>query len=192
MYRFCGKRFLDIVLALLLAIPALILSIICIVAIRAESSSGALFRQKRVGQGQREFTLYKLRTMLADTGDRASHEVGESRITKVGRILRKTKLDELPQILNVLKGDMSFVGPRPCLVSQQELLEEREIRGVFNIRPGITGPAQLQGVDMSTPRQLAKIDAIYVEDMSFVDDLRLMINTGLGRGSGDAASKPKQ
>ncbi len=186
MYQAGGKRSLDIFLALLLAVPALILCVICIVAIRTESSGPAVFRQTRVGKDLRPFTLYKLRTMTQGTGDRASHEVASSQITRVGKFLRRTKLDELPQLLNVLSGDMSFVGPRPCLPSQIELVHERQKRDAFSTRPGITGPAQLQGIDMSTPSKLAEVDGLYVTQTTLVQDLRYILNTALGRGSGDA------
>ena len=142
--------------------------------------------QKRIGQDQKVFLMYKLRTMLASTEDRASHEVSLENITGVGRVLRRTKLDELPQIINVLIGDMSVVGPRPCLPSQTELIDERAARGVYDIRPGITGPAQLAGIDMSTPRALAEADARYVEARTLMGDLRLILATATGRGRGDA------
>jgi lipopolysaccharide/colanic/teichoic acid biosynthesis glycosyltransferase len=142
-----------------------------------------------VGRDRRPFVLYKLRTMSVDTGDRASHEVTPAQITRIGDILRKTKLDELPQLLNVLKGDMSFVGPRPCLPSQMALIEERSRRGVYRIRPGITGPAQLAGIDMSTPKELAEADALYLERINLWDDFRYLVRTALGRGSGDAVKR---
>ncbi|WP_420963227.1 sugar transferase [Brucella sp. IR073] len=186
MYEVGGKRVFDIVLALLLALPALLLCVACIVAIRMERTGPAIFRQVRVGRDQRPFTLYKLRTMSQGTGDRASHEVAASQITRSGHFLRRTKLDELPQLINVLRGDMSFVGPRPCLPSQTELIAERQKRGVFKVRPGITGLAQLQGVDMSTPAKLAEVDAEYAAHLTLAQDLRHIVNTALGRGSGDA------
>jgi lipopolysaccharide/colanic/teichoic acid biosynthesis glycosyltransferase len=108
-------------------------------------------------------------------------------VTRVGRFLRKTKIDELPQILSVLRGDMSFVGPRPCLPVQTELIEERARRGVYAVLPGITGKAQLEGIDMSAPRLLAETDAEYVAGRSVAGDLRILLATLLGRGSGDAA-----
>ncbi|GGB08318.1 lipid carrier--UDP-N-acetylgalactosaminyltransferase [Brucella endophytica] len=186
MYQAGGKRVFDIVLALLLALPALLLCLACIFAIRMERSGPAVFRQVRVGRNQRPFTLYKLRTMSQGTGDRASHEVTASQITRSGHFLRRTKLDELPQLVNVLRGDMSFVGPRPCLPSQTELVAERQKHGVFNVRPGITGLAQLRGIDMSTPVKLAEVDGQYAAHITLGQDLRHIIDTALGRGSGDA------
>ena len=118
-----------------------------------------LFRQERVGKNQRSFTLVKFRTMRPNTASVASHLADASAITSFGRFLRRTKLDELPQLWNVLRGDMSLVGPRPCLFNQQDLIAERAKCAVFDARPGITGLAQIQGIDMSTPELLAKTDA---------------------------------
>lgn len=189
MYAQFGKRLLDLALALALALPAFVLCLLCIFAIRLEDSAPAIFRQVRVGRDRRLFALYKLRTMSTDTGDRASHEVSAAQITRVGHFLRRTKLDELPQLVNVLRGDMSFVGPRPCLQSQNVLIAERDRRSVYAIRPGITGPAQLAGIDMSTPVRLAEEDARYASRIRLVDDLDYILRTALGRGSGDAVRK---
>lgn len=186
MYLNHGKRLFDLLLAALLALPAAILCLACIVAIRREDAAPALFKQVRVGRHRRPFVLYKLRTMSMGTGDRASHEVSAAQITRVGGFLRRTKLDELPQLVNVLKGDMSFVGPRPCLPNQEELVSERDRRGVYAVRPGITGPAQLAGIDMSIPAKLAEADAIYTTRIGLVGDLKYIVRTALGRGSGDA------
>ena len=111
-----------------------------------------VFRQERVGQHQKPFTLVKFRTMHPETASVASHLADVSAITPFGAFLRRTKLDELPQLWNVLKGDMSLVGPRPCLFNQTELIHERATRGVFDARPGITGLAQMNIIDMSTPK----------------------------------------
>ncbi|MBL9071710.1 MAG: sugar transferase [Sphingopyxis sp.] len=189
MYIRYGKRLFDISLSIIAALPALFLCLACALAIRAEGGGAAIFKQVRVGRSRRPFTLYKLRTMSIDTGDRASHEVSKAQITRVGRFLRKTKLDELPQLLNVLRGDMSFVGPRPCLPSQDVLVAERFCRGVYSVRPGITGPAQLAGIDMSTPVALAEADARYVDHIGLLFDLNMIVKTSLGRGSGDAVKQ---
>ncbi len=117
-----------------------------------------LFRQERVGRRQEPFVLLKFRTMKLDTASVATHLVDASAVTKLGKFLRRTKLDELPQLWNVLKGEMSLVGPRPCLPNQLDLISERFSRGVFEARPGMTGLAQIRQVDMSTPRLLAEID----------------------------------
>ena len=117
-----------------------------------------LFFQTRVGRNKKPFTLIKFRTMPVDTESVATHLVGASSVTKLGAFLRKTKLDELPQLINVVKGEMSLVGPRPNLFNQIELIEEREKRSVYSVRPGITGLAQVNEIDMSEPEKLAEWD----------------------------------
>lgn len=189
MYQNYGKRLFDVVLALLITPLAVLMCFCCAAAIWVEGAGPAMFRQVRVGRGRRPFVLYKLRTMSVGTGDRASHEVSEAQITRIGRLLRRTKMDELPQLLNVLRGDMSFVGPRPCLPGQTLLVEERDSRGVYGLRPGITGPAQLAGIDMSTPVELAEADAIYLDRVNLAGDLKYMFLTAVGRGRGDAVKR---
>ncbi len=144
-----------------------------------------LFLQRRVGRGQRPFTLVKFRTMRVGSAQVATHLADANTITAFGRFLRRSKLDELPQLWNVLLGDMSLVGPRPCLPSQSELIAEREQRGVFAARPGITGLAQVQGIDMSTPQLLAETDQRMLATLGLVDYLRFIIQTVLGKGGGD-------
>jgi len=144
-----------------------------------------LFFQQRVGRFQKPFTLVKFRTMATDTGSVGTHLVDASSITKLGRILRKTKLDELPQLFNVLIGQMSLVGPRPCLLNQTELVGERAQRNVFNVRPGITGLAQVSNVDMSTPRKLARYDQLMIKRMNIKLYIKLIITTASGKGGGD-------
>lgn len=144
-----------------------------------------LFRQERVGRNKKSFTLIKFRTMKVETASVASHLASTSSITKFGRFLRRTKLDELPQLWNVLKGEMSLVGPRPCLFNQDELIEERESRGVLQARPGITGLAQINEIDMSTPRLLAETDAKMLENLNLKNYFRYIVHTVLGKGTGD-------
>lgn len=144
-----------------------------------------LFTQQRVGRHQRPFTLVKLRTMKKDTAHVASHLASRDAITPFGHFLRRTKLDELPQLWNVLKGEMSLVGPRPCLFSQQELIAERTKRGVFEVRPGITGLAQINGIDMSQPERLAEIDSQMIQRQSVAQYFRLILATVAGNGQGD-------
>jgi hypothetical protein len=144
-----------------------------------------LFKQQRVGRNQVPFILVKFRTMRADTASMATHLVDALVVTPFGRFLRRTKLDELPQLWNVLRGEMSLVGPRPCLFNQQELVAHRAAMGVFNARPGITGSAQIQGIDMSTPELLAKTDAEMLASFTSLDYFRYIFLTVLGRGSGD-------
>ena len=148
-----------------------------------------VFRQHRVGQNQKSFTLVKFRTMRKDTAHVATHLASESSVTPFGRFLRRTKLDELPQLWNVLKGDMSLVGPRPCLESQHELIEARNKRNVFSVRPGITGLAQVNDIDMSTPELLAETDARMIESFSVKQYFYLIFLTLTGKGAGDRIRK---
>ena len=144
-----------------------------------------LFRQTRVGRHQKPFILIKFRTMHPATPSVATHLADLSTVTRLGGILRRTKLDELPQLWNVVKGEMSLVGPRPCLPEQTELINARAIRAVFDHRPGITGLAQIHGVDMSDPRQLAERDARMLASFSLSAYFRYIIRTVTGAGRGD-------
>lgn len=144
-----------------------------------------LFRQERVGRHQKPFILVKFRTMTVDTASVASHLASSASITPMGGFLRRTKLDELPQLWNVLRGEMSLVGPRPNLFNQTELIAERASLGVYNVRPGVTGVAQIQGIDMSTPKLLAETDAEMIRKLSLSLYLRLIVQTALGKGGGD-------
>ncbi|MFN4113486.1 MAG: sugar transferase [Sphingomonadaceae bacterium] len=186
-----AKRTLDIALALALLPFALPVLLVAALAVRLDSPGPAFFRQERVGKDRQRFRLLKIRTMTEGTKQAASHEVGAAQVTRVGAILRRSKIDELPQIFAVLAGKMSFVGPRPCLPLQEELVAERERRGVYAVLPGITGPAQVAGVDMSTPVELAEIDARYVRERTLLGDLRLILLTAIGGGSGDAARQDR-
>lgn len=151
-----------------------------------------LFRQERVGRHHMPFTLVKFRTMRPDTASVPTHLADSSAVTKLGFLLRRSKLDELPQLWNVLKGEMSLVGPRPCLFTQIELIDERESRGVFSVRPGITGLAQINGIDMSIPRLLAETDALMLTEMSFRAYFKYILKTVTGSGSGDRIKTGKQ
>ena len=176
------KRPLDIVgaaIGLALLWPVILAAVL---AIRATSAGPGIFSQERVGRGGIPFRCHKLRTMLAGTESVPTHEVSAARITPLGRFLRRSKLDELPQLWNVLKGEMSLVGPRPCLPTQVALVEERRRRGVAALRPGITGIAQVRGVDMADPARLARIDAEYLAAASLAFDFRVLLRTFLGAG----------
>ena len=177
-------RFFDLVLALLglmFGLPVLVL----LWLIGLLDTGSPVFRQQRIGRFQEPFTLVKFRTMRPDTASVATHLADASAITPFGRFLRRTKLDELPQLWNVLKGDMSLVGPRPCLFNQEELIAEREARGVYQARPGITGLAQVNGIDMSTPRLLAETDAKMLAELTLGNYFRYIFMTVLGKGAGD-------
>ncbi len=177
-------RFLDFIFALaglLLLWPVLL--IVCILGYFDTGSP--IFCQQRVGKNPRPFTLIKFRTMPKNTASVATHLVGASSVTRLGQFLRKTKLDELPQLINVLKGEMSLVGPRPCVFNQQDLIAERESRGVFTVLPGITGLAQVNEVDMSTPVKLAELDQQMIQTLNLKNYFTYIIQTVLGKGAGD-------
>lgn len=183
------KRIIDLLLASLGLLVAWPFMIAIAVAIRVSSRGPAIFVQERVGRNEVVFNCLKFRTMVHGSPNIASHNAASDWITPVGRFLRSTKLDELPQLINVVLGQMSLVGPRPCLPNQLELIGERRRLGVFVARPGITGAAQVAGIDMSNPGRLAQADAAYIESQTLFGDFRLMVLTVLGSGSGDAALK---
>jgi len=177
-------RFFDVVFSffgLLFLLPVMLV----LYVIGLFDTGSPLFLQQRVGRNQRPFTLVKFRTMKLDTASVASHLASSSSITKFGVFLRRTKLDELPQLWNVLRGEMSLVGPRPGLFNQTELTAEREARGVFAVRPGITGLAQVSEIDMSTPALLAETDARMIASLTVVDYFWYIFMTVLGKGKGD-------
>ena len=148
-----------------------------------------VFKQERVGKNKKPFTLYKFRTMNVKAQSVATHLANTAEITKFGSFLRKSKLDELPQLFNVLFGDMSLVGPRPNLFNQTELIEERDSRGVYNVVPGITGLAQINEIDMSTPKELAIKDAEMIKSLTIVDYFKYIFATVGGKGQGDRVVK---
>ena len=177
-------RFLDLIFSffgLLFLWPVLI-----IVTVLGYFDTGSpIFFQERVGRKKKPFTLIKFRTMGVNTASVATHLANSSSVTKLGSFLRITKLDELPQLINVLKGEMSLVGPRPCLFNQQELINERENRGVFDVRPGITGLAQVNEIDMSTPEKLAIWDEKMIHSLTLAKYFTYIIQTVVGKGTGD-------
>jgi O-antigen biosynthesis protein WbqP len=177
-------RTLDVMIALLALVLGLPVLLILLLLGYLDTRS-PLFRQVRVGRFQKPFTLVKFRTMQVGTASVASHLADAAAITPFGRFLRRSKLDELPQLWNVLRGEMSLVGPRPCLYNQTELIEERARRGVFDVRPGITGLAQVNGIDMSNPPRLAETDALMLKSLTVAAYFRYLLLTALGRGAGD-------
>ncbi|MBY8270378.1 sugar transferase [Vibrio fluvialis] len=172
-------------LGLLLLWPVLLI----VTIIGLFDTGSPIFIQERVGRNKKPFKLVKFRTMSINTQSVASHLARASSITKLGAFLRKTKLDELPQLINVLKGEMSLVGPRPNLFNQKELIAERDALGVYDVLPGITGLAQIQNIDMSTPRLLAQTDKKMIETLTLKDYFRYILKTVTGSGSGDAVKK---
>jgi O-antigen biosynthesis protein WbqP len=177
-------RILDFIFSLIgLVLGSPVLLIIYFVGLFDTGSP--VFKQERVGRNKKPFILVKFRTMSVDTASVASHLASTASITKMGGFLRKTKLDELPQLLNVLKGEMSLVGPRPGLFNQEELTAAREDEGVFLVRPGITGLAQVNDIDMSTPELLSKTDAQMIKEMCLKNYFKYIFQTVLGAGAGD-------
>ena len=136
-----------------------------------------IFRQERVGRSMKSFTLVKFRTMSKETASVASHLASSSSITSFGGFLRKTKLDELPQLWNILKGDMSLVGPRPSLVTQVELIDRRRSMGALKCRPGLTGLAQVNSYDGMSIDDKSELDAMYAKNISAWNDLKIFLRT---------------
>lgn len=181
-------RLLDFLLALfglIVTFPFLVIIFI----IGLFDTGSPIFTQERVGRNKKTFTLVKFRTMKVETASVASHLASSASITPLGGFLRKTKLDELPQLWNVLKGEMSLVGPRPGLFNQEELTVARDKQKVFDVRPGITGLSQVNEIDMSTPELLAKTDREMIDSMSIGNYFKYIFMTVAGKGSGDRVKK---
>lgn len=155
------------------------------VAVKCDSPGPGLFGQPRIGRHGKVFICWKFRTMQVGTTQAGTHEVAASSVTKVGAFLRRTKIDELPQVWNILRGEIALIGPRPCLLVQTQLIKERQKRGVLDILPGISGLAQVEGIDMSDPVRLARRDADYVALRGILPDIRLVLRTARGGGQGD-------
>ena len=179
MYKNFIKRLLDIILSfmgiVILALPMLIVAII----IKIDDPGPAIFKQKRVGKNKKLFWLYKFRSMKVSTPDIPTHllENPDEYIIKVGKFIRKTSIDELPQLFNILKGDMSIIGPRPALWNQDDLIAERDKYGANDVRPGLSGWAQINGRDELPIDVKAKLDGDYVKNISFGFDLKCLIGT---------------
>ena len=181
-------RTLDVLLSifgLLVGSPIIIL----VFVIGLFDTGSPIFVQERVGRNKKPFHLIKFRTMSVGTASVASHLASTQSITQFGGFLRRTKLDELPQLWNVLKGEMSLVGPRPGLFNQTELLVVRELKGVYDVRPGITGLSQIREIDMSNPELLAQTDAEMISNFCFSDYFKYLFLTVVGRGQGDRVGK---
>lgn len=185
MYRYI-KRLFDILLAVVGGLVCVPLFVCIVIAVRIDSPGPVLFTQKRVGRGKRFFTIYKFRTMFLDTpAEVPTHQLDtpDGYITRTGRFLRRTSLDELPQLWNILKGDMSLVGPRPALWNQYDLIEARDrYVGRYGltpntVRPGLTGWAQINGRDELTIAQKARLDGEYVVMFGFATDVRCVLQT---------------
>lgn len=183
------KRAIDLVFAISIMLFFWWLLAIIWIVVKMQSPGPGLFIQERVGRNARIFKCYKFRTMAQGTGDAATHEVNASAVTGVGKFLRRTKLDELPQIWNIICNEISLIGPRPSLPLQHELIEERQNRGVLSIKPGITGYAQINNIDMSNAVQLAKWDEEYTKLQGLVFDLKIALATATGNGLNDKTRK---
>lgn len=180
MYKKIVKRAIDAMLSFVGMIVLSPLFLILVIAIKVESKGSVLFKQKRIGIHKSYFNILKFRTMYIDTPkDMPTHMLSnpEQYITKVGKFLRKTSLDELPQMINILKGDMSIIGPRPALWNQEDLIAERDKYGANDVMPGLTGWAQINGRDELEIPVKAKLDGEYVERMSFGFDVRCFFGT---------------
>ncbi|WP_061422058.1 sugar transferase [Streptococcus cristatus] len=196
MYKFI-KRILDIVLSLCGMIVLSPLFLVLIIAIKLDSKGPVLFKQKRIGLHKKHFFILKFRTMRIDTPkDTPTHllENPEQWITKVGKFMRKTSLDELPQIWNIFVGDMSIIGPRPALWNQYDLIEERDKYGANDVLPGLTGWAQINGRDELPIKQKAELDGYYVKNVSFALDCRCFFGTILSvlKSDGVVEGGPRQ
>ena len=179
-----AKRLIDISFAVAIIVFFIWLLIVVWLLVKFTSKGPGIFQQERVGKNGEVFTLYKFRTLIEYTRQTDTHEIPDSSFTPVGRILRKSKIDELPQIWNILKGEISLVGPRPSLPVQTKVIEERCKWGVQNVLPGITGYSQVRGIDMSTPGELAKSDHEYEAIKSLTLDLKIILRTFTGSLTG--------
>lgn len=178
-------RLIDLAFAVAVLVLLGWLLVLIWTVIRVGSPGPGIFSQPRVGRGGEEFTCHKFRTMKQGTPQVGTHELTVSSVTKIGKFLRKSKIDELPQVINIFRNEISLIGPRPCLPVQDELIEERHSRGVLDIKPGISGLAQINDIDMSDPVRLAEWDAKYLGLRSILLDLKIALATVRGRGQGD-------
>lgn len=179
------KRSIDLLFVAAIVVFLFWLIALVWIAVKLTSQGPGIFAQKRVGLHGRAFTCYKFRTMQQGTKQAGTHELSQTCLTPIGAVLRKTKIDEFPQIVNIIKGEMSLIGPRPCLTSQTELIEARRKLGVLDVRPGISGLSQIRNIDMSTPIKLAHSDAEYIALRTIPLELKIIVTTALGGGQGD-------
>ena len=176
-YATCGKRMLDTALAGFIGLLSLPAGLLAALLIRLDDGKAALFRQQRLGCGGQIFTIFKFRSMAVGAANVTSAQAGALPTTRVGRILRRTNLDEIPQLWNVIRGDMSLVGPRPALPSQSQLTQLRAASGAINVRPGLTGLAQVNAYDGMSEQEKAAWDATYAASMSFTRDISILLRT---------------
>jgi O-antigen biosynthesis protein WbqP len=176
-----AKRAFDLMVSLALLLALAPVMLVTALLVKIDSPGPAMFRQRRVGRGSAEFTIFKFRTMTVGTPDLASHLVGpgSSHVTRIGRFLRRTSLDELPQLMNILRGEMSLVGPRPALYNQDDLIAQRQEAGVDALRPGVTGWAQIHGRDDIPLDRKVGYDREYLERCGFGLDVWIVARTAL-------------
>ncbi len=177
MYKLFGKRMLDIIIVLIAVVCLAPLMVIVALAIKILDPGPIIFKQSRLGKNGELFSFFKFRSMPVNTGDLASDEVGEIKLTWIGKMIRRTNIDELPQLLNILKGDMSIVGPRPPLSTQEELLNIRENNGSLFVRPGLTGLAQVNSFNGMTVKEKADFDGQYIKNITLFNDIKIILNT---------------
>ena len=171
---------MSVLLKILFCFGLLIISPIIFIAMSlvfVEDGFPTIFIQKRLGKNKKCINIYKIRTMKKSTPNVGTHEVNNVNYLSIGFILRKLKIDELPQIINFLKGELNIIGPRPCLPSQIELIKYRDELNIYKVNPGITGLSQILGYDMSNPRILAKVDALYLSNKSLLIDMKIFLAT---------------
>lgn len=174
-----GKRLLDlfiVVTACFVLSPIFLITSLCI---KLFDPGPIIFWQKRVGRNGQLFDFYKFRSMPVNTGDLPSDQVGKVKLTWTGKFIRRTNIDELPQLFNIFKGDMSIVGPRPPIASQSELIELRKNNGSLSLMPGLTGLAQISSFDGMSFAEKAHFDGLYAKDVHFIGDLSIMLRTFL-------------
>lgn len=179
LYQRFGKRVFDIFIVFSAVAILSPLMLITALLIKIFDPGPIIFKQSRIGKNGDSFSFYKFRSMPVNTGDLASDKVGEIQLTWIGKVIRRTNIDELPQLLNILKGDMSIVGPRPPIGAQSELIQLREENGALQLRPGLTGLAQVNSFDGMTVPEKAVFDGKYSTNVSFFKDVKIILNTVL-------------
>lgn len=184
------KRLMDYFFCIFVLLFLLWLLPLIAISIKLNSPGPVFFSQTRVGRNEKPFSCIKFRTMHVGTLNVGTHDVSSSSVTSIGRWLRATKVDELPQVWNLVRGEMSLIGPRPNLPSQQDVIEARRRHGVYQIMPGISGLAQIYKIDMSEPKALARFDALYLRHQNVCLDLFIAVKTLTGSGSGDRVRVP--
>jgi len=180
-------RFFDILLSTIGIIFSIFPVLIAAIAILIVYKESPIFIQKRLGKNKQIFKIFKLKTIKnsIENQNKPSHMISKKQIDTLGNFLRKTKIDELPQLINVIKGDMSLVGPRPCLTTQEDLIKERNKLGIFDVMPGITGLSQINDIDMSDPKKLSSSDYNMIKNYSLFDYFKYIFFTSIGKGYGD-------